>query len=126
MHRLYNNDRLPLYDDLLADGAFLGGDDEEVDAIGIGLHVVRIGEAPVFVVGFEAIDENAFHVVHLHFGFAFELLEMELHLSVVWVGNNEEVGSREDIVINIIERADEPIALHDTVVRVTIVLGMGF
>ena len=103
MHRLYKNVQLSLNDDLLAEGAFLGGDDEEIDAVGIGLDVVRVGEATATVVGLEPVDEYAPHVVHLHLGFAFEMLEIELHLSVVGVGDDGEIGGRSVVVVNAIE-----------------------
>ena len=98
-HRLYNDKRLSLYDDLLAEGAFLGGDNEEIDAIGIDFHIVRATEAAATVVGLETVDEQAPHVIYLHFGFAVKVFEEELHLTVVRIGNHIEVNrARRNVV----------------------------
>ncbi len=74
------------------DGAFLARGDEEVDAVGSVLHLVGVGAGSGIVVGLKIVDEGALHVVDLDVDFACKVVEVELHLSVVGVGDDGEVG----------------------------------
>lgn len=80
-----------LYDDLLRDSAFLVGGDEEINTIRFYFHIVVVCARAV-VVGFELVDKRAFHVVHLDADFASEVFEVELHLTVVGVGDDIEIN----------------------------------
>ena len=113
---------LSLYNHFLGDGAFFARGDEEVDAVGSALHLVGVGAGGGVVVGLEVVDEGALHVVDLDVDFAGEVVEVELHLSVVGVGDDGEVGVSQ--FIKPVVGADHPVPLHDALVGSAAVEGM--
>ena len=85
---------LSLYDDLLRYGAFLAGGNEEIDTVCLVFHVIKVCVGTVATERLKLVDECALHVVHSHVDFAGEVLKVELHLSVIGVGDNVEINGR--------------------------------
>ena len=69
------------------------------------------------------VDQRASHVIHFHVGFTFKMLEEEVHLAVVGVGDDVKLNLG-TVFLKIIERAKEPVAALDAL-RVTFVVGRG-
>ena len=79
-------------DDFFRQNAFFPSDDEVVNAIPDRFHRVGVSAGTDAVVGLELVNQGTSHVVHFDVGFAFEVREEEVHLTVVGVGDDVELG----------------------------------
>ena len=79
-------------DDFARDGALAVGDDKEVNAFRIALHVVVVTCAFLGYMGFKSVDIVASNVKHLYGDATVEAFKIEAHLSAVGVGDDTDVS----------------------------------
>lgn len=111
-------------DHFLCNSAFFACGYKEIDAFGAFFHLVSVGSTTGVVVGGEVVNEGTLHVVDPDIDLACEVVEVELHLSVVGVGHHGEVGGNAALFFDAVERTYHPELTLDTVFRGTAVVSI--
>ena len=73
----------------------------------MAFHVVIIVVVVGIDGGFEGVNLVASHVEHFDGGAAFHIIEVDVHLSVVGIGNNTYIGGETVKLVNVQERGLE-------------------
>jgi len=110
-------------DDFFRQNAFFSSDDDVVNTVSDSFHRVWVSAGAAAIVGLEMVNQGPSHVVHFDVGVAFKMLEDEVHLAVVGVGNHFDLALGVVFTYAVI-RAKEPIAAFNAL-GVALVVGCG-